>query len=151
MEICPLLTGLRASPPTVHAQLTLLTVSEKKFAHFTPSEIEVSEHFVVVGDGEGSHFMHLLPNALHLTLQASYLPCRGCHFELKQLGFTAAYRARQCLLTSRYTFISIFRAWLLQPHRSESGTWHNRYLIRKHACADASPCMRQQIQIRRVE
>jgi hypothetical protein len=27
------------------------------------------EHFVVVEDGKGTHFMHLLPNALHLTLQ----------------------------------------------------------------------------------
>jgi hypothetical protein len=33
----------------------------------------VLEYFVVVGDGKGSHFMHLLPNALHLTLQARYL------------------------------------------------------------------------------
>jgi hypothetical protein len=49
--------------------------------------------------------MHLLPNALHLTLQARYLHCSGCHFELKQLGFAAAYQARQCLLTSRNTVI----------------------------------------------
>jgi hypothetical protein len=76
---------------------------------------------------------------MHLTLLARYLPCSGCHFELKQLGFTAAYRARQCLLTKRNTFISILRAGLLQPHGSESGTWHSRDLIRRHACADASP------------
>jgi hypothetical protein len=44
------------------------------------------EHFVVVGDGKGWHFMHLLPNALRLSLQAKYLHCSGCHFELKQLG-----------------------------------------------------------------
>jgi hypothetical protein len=75
-----------------------------------------------------SHFVHLLPNALPLTLQSRYLHCSGCHFELKQVGFTAAYRARQGLLTSRNTFISILRAGLLQPHGSASGTWHNRYL-----------------------
>jgi hypothetical protein len=34
------------------------------------------EYFVVVGYGKGSHFMHLLPNALHLTLQARYLLTR---------------------------------------------------------------------------
>jgi hypothetical protein len=64
----------------------------------------------------------------------------GCRFEieLKQLGFTAAYRARQCLLTSRNTFISKIRAGLLQQHGSES--WHNRDLIQRHACADATPC-----------
>jgi hypothetical protein len=84
--------------------------------------------------------MHLLSNAPHLNLQAKYLHCSGCHFELKQLGFTAAYRARQCLLTSRNAFISILRAGLLQPHGSESGTWHNRDLIRRHACAESSPC-----------
>jgi hypothetical protein len=44
------------------------------------------------------------------------------------------------LLTARNTFISILRAVLLQPHGSESGTWHNRNLIRRHACADESPC-----------
>jgi hypothetical protein len=70
-----------------------------------------------------------------LTLQARYLHYSGCHFELKLLGFTAAYRAHQCLLISRNTFISILRAGLLQPHGSESGTWHNRDLI---LCADAS-------------
>jgi hypothetical protein len=42
-------------------------------AHFTPSEKVVLEHFVVVEDGMGSHFMPLLQNALHLTLQARYL------------------------------------------------------------------------------
>jgi hypothetical protein len=85
--------------------------------------------------------MHLLPNALHhLTLQARDLHCSGCHFELTQLSFTAAYRARQCLLISRNTFILILRAGLLQPHGSESGTWHNRDLIRRHACANASSC-----------
>jgi transcriptional regulator CtsR len=73
--------------------------------------------------------MHLLPSALHLTLQARYLHCSGCRFELKKLGFTAAYRARQRLPKSRNTFISILRAGLLQPHGSESGTWHNRDLI----------------------
>jgi hypothetical protein len=83
--------------------------------------------------------MHLLPNALHLTLQARYLHCSGCHFELKQLGFTAAYRARHRLLTSRNTFISILRAGILQAHGSESGTWYNRDLIRRHACADDRP------------
>jgi hypothetical protein len=53
------------------------------------------EHFVVVGDGKGSHFMHLLPNALRLTLQTRYLHCSACQFELKQLGFTAAYHLTQ--------------------------------------------------------
>jgi hypothetical protein len=96
---------------------------------------------VVVGEGKGSQFMHLLWNALHLTLQARCHHCAGCTFELKQVGFTAAYRARQCLLTSRNTFISILRAGPLQPHGSESGTWHNRDLIRRHACADALPWM----------
>jgi hypothetical protein len=81
-------------------------------AHFTPSEKAVGEHFVVVGDGKGSHFMHLLRKALHLTLQARYLHCLGCHFEVKQIGFTGAYQARQCLLTPRNTFISILGAGL---------------------------------------
>jgi hypothetical protein len=85
-------------------------------------------------------FMHLVLIALHLTLQARYPHCSGCHFELKQVGFTAAYRACQCLLASKNTFILIIRAGLLQPHVSESGTWHNRDLIRRHACVDASPC-----------
>jgi hypothetical protein len=40
----------------------------------------------VVGDGKGSHFMHLLPNALHLNFQAKHLHCSGCHFQLKQMG-----------------------------------------------------------------
>jgi hypothetical protein len=87
-------------------------------------------------DGKGPRFVHLLPNALHLTLQARCLHCSGCHFELKQLGFTAAYRALQCLLTSWNTFLSIFRAGLLQPHGSESGTSHSCDLIRRHACSD---------------
>jgi hypothetical protein len=104
----------------------------------TPSKKAGLEHFVVVGDGKGSHFMHLLPNALHLTLQARYLHSSGCHFELKQLGFTAAYRARKCLLIPRNTFISILRAGLLQPHGSESGTWHNRDLIRRVGLMDQS-------------
>jgi hypothetical protein len=42
-------------------------------AHFTPSEKAVLEHSVAVGDGKGSHFMPLLQNALHITLQARYL------------------------------------------------------------------------------
>jgi hypothetical protein len=75
------------------------------------------EHFVVVGDGKGSHLMHLL----HLTLQARHLHCSGCHFELKQAGFTATYRPRQSLLTSRNTFILVLRAVILQPHGSASG------------------------------
>jgi hypothetical protein len=87
----------------------------------------VLEYFVMVGDGKGSQFMHLLRNALHLTLQAR---CPGCRFELKQVGFTATYRPRQCLLTSRNTLFSIFRAGLLQPNGSESWTGHNRLLIR---------------------
>jgi hypothetical protein len=87
----------------------------------------------MVGDGKGSHFMHLLRNALHLTLQARCHNCPGCHFELKQVGFNATYRPRQCLLTSRNISFSIFRAALLEPHGSESCTWHNRDLIRtKH-------------------
>jgi hypothetical protein len=36
------------------------------------------------------------------------------HCELKQLGFNAAYRARQSLLTSRNKFISILKAGILQ-------------------------------------
>jgi hypothetical protein len=51
----------------------------------------VWEHFVMVWDGKGSHFMHLLRNALRLTLQSKCHLCPGCHFELKQVGFTAAY------------------------------------------------------------
>jgi hypothetical protein len=54
------------------------------------SEKAVLEHFVIVGVGDGSHFMPLLQNAVHLTLQARYLHCSGCHFELKQVGCTAA-------------------------------------------------------------
>jgi hypothetical protein len=30
--------------------------------------------------------MHLALVALHLTLQARYPNCSGCHFELKQVG-----------------------------------------------------------------
>jgi hypothetical protein len=95
----------------------------------------------MVGDGRGSQFMHMLRNALHLTLQARCHHCPGCHFELKQVGFTATYRPRQCLLTPRNTFFSIFRAGLLEPHGSEPCTWHNRDLIRTHACADATLCV----------
>jgi hypothetical protein len=84
----------------------------------------------MVGDGEGSQFRHLLWNALHLTLQASCHHCPGCHFELKHVGFTATYRPRQCLLISRNTKKSIFRAELLEPHGSESCTGHNRDLLR---------------------
>jgi hypothetical protein len=73
---------------------------------------------------------------LYLTLQARYLHCSGCHFELKQLGFTAAYRARQCLLTTINTFILILRARILQPHRSESRTWHNRDFLQRHVLTD---------------
>jgi hypothetical protein len=40
-------------------------------AHFTPSTNAVLEHFGMVGDGKGSQFMHLLRNALHLTLPAT--------------------------------------------------------------------------------
>jgi hypothetical protein len=98
-------------------------------AHFTPSKKAVLEHFVMVGDGKGSQFMHLLRNALHLTLQARCHLCPGCHFELKQVGFTAAYRPRQCVRTSTNTFFPIFRAGLLEPHGSESCTWQNRDLI----------------------
>jgi hypothetical protein len=54
--------------------------------HFTPSEKAILQHCLVVGDGKGSHFMHLLPNALHLTLQARYLHWSGCHVELMQLS-----------------------------------------------------------------
>jgi hypothetical protein len=74
-------------------------------AHFTPSKKVVLEHFVMVGDGRGSQFMR---NALHLTLQARCHTYPGCHFELKQVGFTATYRPRKCLLTSRkYNFFDI--------------------------------------------
>jgi hypothetical protein len=106
---------------------------------------------VVAGDGKGSHFMRLLLNALHLTLRAKHLHCSGCHFEIKQLGFTAAYRARQCLLTSRNTCFSILRAGTLQPRGSESGTWHNCDLIRRHACADALPEERTEFRRGRTE
>jgi hypothetical protein len=44
------------------------------------------------------------------------------------------------------TVISILRAGILQPHGSESGTWHNRELIRRHECADASPCLNTRLQ-----
>jgi hypothetical protein len=88
------------------------------------------EHFVMVGDGKGSPFMHLLQNALHLTLKARCHHCPGCHFELKQVGFPATYRPRQCLLTARNTFFSIFGAGLPEPHGSESCTWHYRDLLR---------------------
>jgi hypothetical protein len=98
-------------------------------AHFSPSKKVVLEHFVMVWNGKGSQFMHLLQNALHLTLQARCQHCLGCHFELEQVGFTANYRPRQCLLTSRNTFFSIFGAGLLEPHGSESCTWHSHDLI----------------------
>jgi hypothetical protein len=76
----------------------------------------------MVGDGKGSQFMHLLRNALHLTLQARSHHCPGCHCELKQSGFTATYRPRQCLLTTRNTVFSIVRAGPLEPHRTKSCT-----------------------------
>jgi hypothetical protein len=82
----------------------------------------VLEHLVMAGDGTGSQFMHLLRNALHLTLQARCHHCLGCHFELKQVGFTATYRPRQCLLTSRHTF---FRY-------SELGFWSHTGLNLAH-------------------
>jgi hypothetical protein len=85
----------------------------------------VLEKFVMVGDGKGSQFMRLLRNALHLTLQARCHHCPGCQFDLKQVGFTATYRPRQCLLKSRNTFFPIFRAGILEPHWSESCIWHN--------------------------
>jgi hypothetical protein len=100
----------------------------------TPTSLQAKSRFETVCGGRGRQrvpFMHL-PNALHLTLPTRYPHCSGCHFELKQAGFTAAYRARQHLLTSRSTFFSILRAGLLQPRGSESGTWHT---------PDASPCM----------
>jgi hypothetical protein len=81
--------------------------------------------------------MHLLRNALHLTHQAKCHHCLGCHFELKQVGFTATYRPRQCLLTSRNIKFSIFRAGVLEPHGSESCTWHNNH--GRYACAHATP------------
>jgi hypothetical protein len=99
----------------------------------------------MVGDRKGWHLMHLLRNALHLTLQARCLHCSGCNFGIKQVGFTATYRPFECLLTSRKTLFSIFRAGLLEPHGSKSGTRHNRDLIRKHACADVSPWLSTQM------
>jgi hypothetical protein len=33
-------------------------------AHFTPSKKAVLEHFVMVGDGKGSQFMHLVRTSL---------------------------------------------------------------------------------------
>jgi hypothetical protein len=75
---------------------------------------------------------------LHLTLQARHPHCPGCHFELKLVGFTAAYRAHQCLLASTNTFSPIIRAGLLHLRGSESGAWHNRDLIRRQALADGS-------------
>jgi hypothetical protein len=93
----------------------------------------VLEHFVMVGDGKGSHFKHLLWNAQHLTLEARFhcsgMHNSGCHFDLKQVGFTATYLPRRCLLTSRNTFFPILRAGFLEPHGSESCTWHKRDLI----------------------
>jgi hypothetical protein len=94
----------------------------------------------MVGDGNGSQFMLLLWNALHLTLQGRCHPCAGCHFELMQAGFTATYRPRQCLLTSRNTMFSIFRAGLLEPHGSESCTWQNRDFIRTHVLTQRPVC-----------
>jgi hypothetical protein len=35
--------------------------------------------------------MHLVLVALLLSRQARYPNCAGCHFELKQVGFIAAY------------------------------------------------------------
>jgi hypothetical protein len=67
----------------------------------------------------------------------------GCHFELKQVGFTAEYLPRQCLLTSRNTF---FRY-------SELGFWSHTGLNLAHGIfatlsglyayddVDATPCL----------
>jgi hypothetical protein len=60
--------------------------------------------------------------------------CPGCHFELKQASFTATYRPRQCLLTSKNTFFSICRAGLVEPHGSESCTWHSRGVVTLSMC-----------------
>jgi hypothetical protein len=43
-------------------------------AHFTPSQKVVLEHFVMVRDGKGSQFMHLLRNALHLNSPSQISP-----------------------------------------------------------------------------
>jgi hypothetical protein len=51
----------------------------------TPSKRQVLEHFMMVRNGKGSQFMHVLRNALHLTLQARRHHCPGCHFELELL------------------------------------------------------------------
>jgi hypothetical protein len=95
----------------------------------------------MVGGGKGSQFMHLLRNALHLTLQARCHHCPGCHFELKQVGFTATFRPPQCLLTSRNTFFSIFRAGLLEPHGLNLAHGIIATFSRQYACADATPCL----------
>jgi hypothetical protein len=43
-------------------------------AHFTPSKIAILEHFVRVGYGNGSEFMHLLQTGIHCcTAQATTL------------------------------------------------------------------------------
>jgi hypothetical protein len=66
--------------------------------------------------------------------------CPSCHFELKQVGFTATYRPRQCLLTSRNTF---FRYSEL-GFRSHTGLNLAHGVIATlsghYACADATPC-----------
>jgi hypothetical protein len=114
----------------------------------TPTSHQAKKRFwsTLWWSGMGKGRISCICCRMHLTFQARYLHCSGCHFELKQVGFTAAYRALQCLLTSRITFISILRAGLLQPHGSESGTWHNRDLIQRHACADVSPWASTKIQ-----
>jgi hypothetical protein len=96
-----------------------------------------------VGDRKWSQFMHPLRNALHLTLQARCHHCPGCHFDLKQMGFTATYRPHQCLSTSRNTIFSIFRAGLMGPHGFESCTWQNRDLIpdTMHALTHRPACI----------
>jgi hypothetical protein len=88
----------------------------------------VLEHFVMVGDGTGPQFMHLLRNALHLTFQARCHHCPGCHFEL----ITLLSPIDPFLLTSRNTkFFDLAHAIIAT-------------LSGHHACADAMPCMASQ-------
>jgi hypothetical protein len=82
------------------------------------------EQFAMVRDGKGSQFMHLLRNALHLTLSSARL---YCHLSTAPMPCYI----KKCI-------VSIFRAGLLEPHGPESCTWHNRDLIGHNACADAS-------------
>jgi hypothetical protein len=99
------------------------------------------------GTVRGHIFMPLLQNALHLTLQARDLQIR---LPLSAQASRLHYRLTSTLMPSgsKKTILFDTQSWASGATRSESGIWHNRDLIRRNACADASPCTTTARQIR---